>query len=131
MTEQADGINFQEKLFSLRNDVTELKTIQKKDMEKIDHIVSSIEQKIDSINDDLNELKQNHKLTIQNDRNLTELKERTNGLDRELSAKMVTKDELQEMKYKDWRVWLAIGSLVLVAIATVASSILTYLSKGN
>jgi len=89
----------------------------------IDKDIQSLQQKIDDLKSEVWDLKSSKKHITQNEKDITKLSEQVKGYSalmdsykREIEAQMVTRKELEEKKYKDWRLWIAvvafIGSMV-------------------
>ena len=103
---------YESKLYGIVTELEVLKTATEKDMQHIS-------QNIEDIKNEIWELKANAKkinessvdiaTLIQKSKNTTEL---LHSFKNELEAKMVTKEYLEEKKYKDWRLWLVVIGLV-------------------
>lgn len=89
---------------------------------KFDKEVQNLERKIEDLKSEIWDLKSSKKHITQNEKDIAVLTEQVKGnsallesYKREVEAKMVTRKELEEKKYKDWRIWLGIAG-ILIAI---------------
>lgn len=109
-------------------------------IDQIEKSINSLEQKIkDDIKSDIWELKQSSKNITQNEKNIAVIVEQFKGLNKqldsykkELEAKIVTHKDLEDKKYKDWRLWISIIAIAL-SIFTLFNNpnIVTFNKKGN
>lgn len=92
--------------------------------DKFDKDIKSLDKKIEDLKGEIWELKSSKKHITQNEKDIAVLSQQVKGnsdllesYKREVEAKMVTRRELDDKKYKDWRLWLGviafIGSLLL------------------
>lgn len=92
--------------------------------DKFDKDIKSLDKKIEDLKAEIWELKSSKKHITQNEKDIAVLSQQVKGnsdllesYKREVEAKMVTRRELDDKKYKDWRLWLGviafIGSLLL------------------
>lgn len=114
-------------LYSLVNKVFENeKTIQRAELHNsaTDDKIQSTNEKLKELKDEIWELKNYGKRLNKNEQDISILNERSisqekvlNSVKNELEAKMVTRQQLDEIKYKKWRIGLAIVGLVIAFIA--------------
>lgn len=99
--------------------------IQSGDM--IDKDIQSLQEKIDDLKAEVWELKSSKKHITQNEKDIAVLSEQVKGnstlmdsYKREIEAQMVTRKELDDKKYKDWRLWLGVvGVIIAIGIGTM------------
>lgn len=99
--------------------------IQTGDM--IDKDIQSLQQKLDDLKAEVWDLKGTKKHITQNEKDIAVLSEQVRGIStlmdsykREIEAQMVTRKELDEKKYKDWRLWLGgIGLIAAIVIGAI------------
>ncbi len=115
-------------------------TEEKKDIEinivKIEQSLQNLDNKVNNdIKQDIWEIKQNIKKITQNEKDIAVLIEKIKQAEillsstkETLEAKMVTKKDMDEKKYKDWRLWLAVLALAVSFIIPFANK---FFSKDN
>ena len=109
--------------YNLSSKVNEINVSIERDTKHIEHIIDSLEKKIDDdLKPEIWDLKTNIKKISQNEKDIAVLIEKSENnakllesYKKELEAKMVTKQYLEDKKYKDWRIWM-VGIGLLVAI---------------
>lgn len=112
--------------YKLISDLEVAKTSLEKDIEilkiNIEKDISHLEKTSEQIKEELFDLKANSKTIHHNEVDIAILIEKSESntkllesYKKELEAKMVTKDYLEDKKYKDWRLWLA-GVAVIVSV---------------
>ncbi len=109
--------------YSLLLEVNKISVSIDKDIKLIEHITNSLEKKIDDdLKQEIWDLKTNIKKINQNETDIAVLIEKSESntkllesYKKELEAKMVTKQYLEDKKYKDWRIWM-VGIGLLIAI---------------
>ncbi|MDX4069150.1 hypothetical protein [Aliarcobacter skirrowii] len=109
-------------------------------LEQIEKSISSLDDKIKSdVKKDIWELKQNIKNIAQNEKNIAVLTEQLKSFNiqlasqkKEIEAKMVTTKDLDDKKYKDWRLWISIIAIVISCFTLfVKPNLNTQMEKSN
>lgn len=108
--------------YELSSEVKSVNVKLEKDTEKFALIIKSLEDKIEDLKSEIWDLKSSKKHITQNEKDIAVLSQQVKGnsellesYKREVEAKMVTRKELEDKKYKDWRIWLGIAG-ILIAI---------------
>ena len=120
----------------LVNNFTEEKKNIAINIVKIEQSLRNLDNKVNNdIKQDIWEIKQNIKKITQNEKDIAVLIEKIKQAEillsstkETLEAKMVTKKDMDEKKYKDWRLWLAILALAVSFIMPFANK---FFSKDN
>lgn len=102
----------QEKLNHLDKTIDSLNITLNKDIERLEQRYTFVENRIGELKDEIWELKSNIKKIYQTEKDVVQISEQINSLKLEFEAKMVTKTDLYEKKYKDVNLWIAIIALV-------------------
>jgi tRNA/tmRNA/rRNA uracil-C5-methylase (TrmA/RlmC/RlmD family) len=126
-----------EKFYELSVKISELKITSEKDIQRLEQLNEGLNQKIDALKSEIWELKNHGKSISQAEKDIAVLSEQSIGnkdllisFKNELEAKMVTKTELNDKKYKDWRLWLSILAII-IAVGMNFDKVLNLISHSS
>lgn len=123
-------LQFEKELLKIEKEIELNQNNTKHELKTFEKSIEILEEKIDNdLKKEIWELKQNIKNIQQNEKNIAVLDEQFNtlgikilGFKNEIEAKMVTHKDLNEKKYKDWRLWISIFAICISLFTLYSNS---------